>query len=234
MKRSMRGAVLIGFTLFVVLPVLSSLFTIQSHNFSKFGKDSPADFNSFLNSCTGIERIQMLQALWDFSSKYNTMKTGSVMSALRTGQLDASSISCGAVRKALVWRSYNKATYYFRNDDEVDYHEIVQWAAGKVGVSENKIETLSTYQLEKEVSQKFFSKVWDSLTPQQRETIINDLNLKRAWTLDLMDTAQKVYDLITDPRALVMSILGSTVGYAFAESDTVCMFIMTVSMIKSK
>ena len=70
--------------------------------------------------------------------------------------------------------------------------------------------------------------------PQQRETIIKDLNLKRAWTLDLVEAAQKVYDLVTDPRALVMSILGSTVGYAFAESDTVCMFIMTVSMIKSK
>ena len=81
-------------------PATTPAVVAPSHNFSKFGKDSPRDFNSFLKSCTDIERIQMLQALWDFSSKYNTMKPGGVMSAVRTGQLDVSSISCEAVRKS--------------------------------------------------------------------------------------------------------------------------------------
>ncbi|MBR0256307.1 MAG: hypothetical protein IJQ58_01100, partial [Synergistaceae bacterium] len=36
--------------------------------------------------------------------------------------------------------------------------DIVQWAAGKIGVPDKMINTLSTYRLEQEVSQKFLSK----------------------------------------------------------------------------
>ena len=233
MKRSVRLSIYAGLVLFL-MPVIFSLFSTPLHNFSKYGKDFPADFNSFLASCTDLERIRMLQALQDFPSRYNTANPADVKRAVNAGNLEASSISCEAVRKAIVYRSYNKATYYFRGHDEIAYHDIVQWAAGKTGVSDKMINTLSTYRLEQEVSQKFFSKVWDSLSPEQKEKIIHDLNLKRTWNISLIEVAQKVYELVKDPLSLVVSILGSTAGYAFAESDTVCMFIMTVSMIKSK
>ena len=240
MKRSItKIAIFIGFTVFLVLPVLCSLLKFPRHRFSKFGKDSPADFNLFLNSCTDIERIYMLQALQQLpsgflSTNYNNAKPEDVIKAVRAGKINSSEISPSAIRKALVWRSYNKATYMFRSDDEVDYHDIVKWAADNLEITSQQISNFSTYQLEKEVSRKFFSKIWDSLTYKQKETMLHDLKLKRTWRLDIIDTAQKIFDLITDPKALIVGILSSTVGYAFAESDTVCMFIMTVSMIKSK
>ncbi|MBR0258363.1 MAG: hypothetical protein IJQ58_11540 [Synergistaceae bacterium] len=99
-------------------------------------------------SCTDLERIRMLQALQDFPSRYNTANPADVKRAVNAGNLEASSISCEAVRKAIVYRSYNKATYYFRGHNEIEYHDIVQWAAGKIGVSGNMINTLSTYQLD--------------------------------------------------------------------------------------
>ena len=233
--------------------------TSSNHKFSRSGIDKPKDFDAFLNSCSALERIQMLQALRQLPSfnkaehifnsvmdgkisdlnnlgeiytNYNDVKPEDVLRAVREGKIDRADISVAAVKKALLWRSYNKTKYYFRDDyDEVDYQDILTWVAGQVGVQKN------------EVSQKFFSEIWEELSPKQRERIVYDMNLKKSWGLnfenlqDLTETGQKVYELLKDSNSLIalsQNILTSAVGYAFPESDTVCMFIMTVNMIKNK
>lgn len=246
----------------IVLAVIAiTIIMISGHKFSKSGIDTPSNFNAFLDSCSDLERIQMLQALRQLPSfnktehifntvmdgnfsevyvNYNDVKPEDVLKAVKAGKIDWDDISTSAIKKALVYRAYNKATYFFRNDNEIDYHDIVQWAARRVGVPKKKIETLSTYQLEKEVSKQFFSETWEGLTSEQREKITHDLNLKRSWNLNLTELTQigeQVYELIQDAGtlfSLTKTMLISTLGYAFPENDIVCMFIMTVSMIKDK
>ena len=91
------------------------------YTFSQVRKDSPADFNSFLSDC-------------------NADELGALMKALReNGEATPEAIS-----KAVVWRAYNKAIYMFRGDKEIDYHEIVQWAAEKLGVDSIHVKPHST------------------------------------------------------------------------------------------
>ena len=258
----------------VVVVIVVTVMMMTGHKFSKHGKDTPADFNAFLDSCSDIERIQMLQALRQLPSfnkaghifnavmdlnmgeiyvNYNDVEPEDVLKAVKEGKIDRSDISASTIRKALVYRAYNKVTYFFRDDNEVDYHYIVQWAAGEVGVPKEKIDMLSTYQLEKEVSQKFFSETWESLAPQQREKLIRNIktegvnfftNVAQGVMEDIAQEmaqrgAQQVfYNYKGDPSTamllLTANMLSNAAAYAFADKDAVCMFIMTVSMIKSK
>ena len=83
----------------VLLFVMVSNISAGAYTFSETRKDSPSDFNSFLNSCSQAELQQMMRALRE------------------TGEATPE-----AIRKALVWRAYNKTTYMFRGDSEVDWN----------------------------------------------------------------------------------------------------------------
>ena len=250
----------------------------DGHKFSMSGIDTPKDFNAFLDSCSELERIQMLQALRQLPSfnstehifnnfntvidgvmdgnisslgeiytNYNDVAPEDVLKAMRDGKIDRADISALAIRKALIWRSYNKVKYlFFDNYDEVDYHhDVLQWAAGQVGIPKKEREPLSTYQLEKEVSKKFFSYIWEDLTLEQREKAIHDLNMKQSWGFDVQNLkdlsdkvqlSKKLYDFMMekDPRELLSLTKTAFLDYSFPEKDIVCTFIMTVSTIKSK
>ena len=136
--------------------------------------DTPEDFNNFLKSCTPLERIQMMYALHDLPSKYNKASLEIVLKDFNDGKLNDYEISPDKIRKALVWRAYNKMTYIFRGDKEVDYHGILQWAARKLGIDSEKIKNYSTFNLEKEVAKKYFDNLWERLSSEQREELVNN------------------------------------------------------------
>ena len=107
----------------IVCVIVIGWFSLNSHQytFSQVRKDSPADFNSFLSDC-------------------NADELGALMKALR----ENGDATPEAISKAVVWRAYNKAIYMFRGDKEIDYHEIVQWAAEKLGVDSIHVKPHST------------------------------------------------------------------------------------------
>ena len=167
----------------------------RSELLSETKKWTPRDFNQFLNLSTDRELIQMLQLLHDLPSQYSKSDPSAVIKAVRKGNLPLSAITPSAVRKALVYRANNKLFYPFIKDDEVDYHGIVQWVAGEFGVSDYKVSSLPTFALEREVTDKFFERMWDKLTPQQRK--------------ELIDGIEKEYDRSIPNKSTLLSMGGS-------------------------
>lgn len=213
----------------VVLTFMSG-FPAGAYSFSETRKETPQDFNDFLNSCTDVERVQLLQALgalkpsdmlsWfpsDYKLKdeyfgklkglpklsyfandekkataskplkpetFNDVLPETVIDAISRGIIDKEEISPSAIRKALVWRSYNKVTYMFRGDKEVDYHGIVQWVAGKTGLEKRQINSLPTYTLEMKVAEKYFETLWDQLSTEQRMAVLNNVEKESGKILD--------------------------------------------------
>ncbi|MBQ7193292.1 MAG: hypothetical protein IJR98_02865 [Synergistaceae bacterium] len=200
----------------VMVVVMSAMFGIPSspsgaYTFSQTRKESPKDFNEFLDDCTLVERVQMLQVLKDLPklkdeyfgklrslpalesytdksrkpSTFNEVLPDTVIDAMTKGIISSEALSTSAVRKALVWRAYNKTTYYFRGDSEVDYHGIVQWVAGKSGVTQEQVKTLPTFSLENKVIEKYFEMVWEKLTYDQRAELLKQLEKESGIRIDV-------------------------------------------------
>ena len=127
---------------------------------------------------------------------FNEVPPETVLDAVYHGIFTLNDISTEAIRKALVWRAYNKMTYYFRSDKEVDYHEIVQWAANKAGLDSKHVENLPTYTLERRIAEKYFENIWDKLKPEQRIAILENI--------------EKEADSIIANKSSIASMGGST------------------------
>lgn len=215
MKRSKLIAVMM---IMVIVLVILWKFRAGAYTFSQTRKESPQDFNKFLEACTIAERVQMLQALKDLPklkdkyfgklrglpalsnfttdkdkatpskplkpSTFNEVLPETVIDAMREGIIDREDLSPSAVRKALVWRAYNKTTYLFRGDKEVDYHGIVQWVAEKSDVDKQQVKNLPTYALENKIAEKYFQALWDKMTPEQRMAVLNNLEKETGITVD--------------------------------------------------
>ena len=241
MKRSRFTA------LIVVLSLMFSIPAESRYVFSEIRKDTPQDFNEFLNGCSSEELQLMRQALKDDGD--NTPS---------------------AVRKALVWRAYNKTTYMFRSDDVVDYHEIVKWAAKKLGVESKAADNLPTYELEKEIVTKFFAKLWENLPPEKKQELVDEMvkegylksqgsninwsNINYAeiagqlWVFYQMNPELALALLAGAGTALYIAgsflaalgpvgwaaIAAGGVWMAGADVDTVSSFIVAVNMIKTR
>ena len=126
-------------------------------------------------------------------------------------------------------------TYVFRNDNEVDYHGILQWTAGKLGVDSEKIKNYSTFNLEKEVAKKYFDNLWERLSPEQREELLN--NFIKDENLNTENQTDKSIRLPIPYSNNVIqqfsfSGLSKIIYLSWNEVDTVSAFIMTVNMIR--
>lgn len=213
--------------------VLVMCAPVWGYTFSDSRKDTPADFNAFLDDCTVSERIQILQSLQALPSDYNTMKPEEVVRAVNSGKLSAEKVSASEIRKAVVWRAYNKITYPFRNDKEIDYHGILQWAAKKSDVTSRRIEEFSTFMLEKEVSQEYFAKAWGKLSPTERDMLVGAAALGAA-ALGGVATYGLIAASPVVPIIPVVMGVWAVLGDTGAESGTVSGFIMTVNIIKTR
>lgn len=198
----------------------------------------------FFTTAQFTERIQMLQALKDLPglkdkyfgwlkglppldtftdksrkpSSFNEVPPETVIDAMSKGIIDPEDLSPSAVRKALIWRAYNKTTYYFRNDSKVDYHGIVQWAAEKAGIPDEEIKGLSTFQLENKIAGKYFEVIWDKLTHEQRAEILKNIEKESGINFDVisisaMGGAAALGALQATIIAYGLPTIGGTIGY---------------------
>lgn len=229
--------------IFIMLVIAFFILPADAYSFSRMSKETPEDFNEFLDTCTIMERIQMMQALQDLPREYLTMKPALVWEATSSGKLDARRVSAEAIRKALVWRSYNKLTYAFRGDSQVDYHGIVQWVAGKSGIDSKRIKTASTFELEKEIAERYLGELWEHLSPEQQRELLGTENEQLTEDINMAGNVVKGVGAYTiaafagfalwNPYCWFV-LAGSGLFLASSEVYTVKPFIMTVNMIKTK
>ncbi len=118
-------------------------------------------------------------------STFNEVLPETVIDAMWEGIIGIEDLSVSAVRKALVWRAYNKTTYLFRGDKEVDYHGIVQWVAEKSDVDKQQVKNLPTYALENKIAEKYFEAMWDKMTYEQRVAVLNNLEKEAGINIDV-------------------------------------------------
>jgi len=114
---------------------------------------------------------------------YNEVLPTVVSDALAKGHLSENLFSPENIKRELVWRRYNKVTFLMRNTKSVDYHkDIVMWVAEKNDIENYNF--LSTYEMEKQIAFKFFEKIWDKLTPQQREELLCKIEKETGTTFE--------------------------------------------------
>ena len=228
--------------IYALILLYSNTLSANAYTFSEYRKETPGDFNLFLDTCNLTDRIQMMQALRDLPSDYNTTNPQNVLWAIHNNKLKYSSISPEAIRKALVWRAYNKLSYYFRGDKYINYHEIVQWVADKLGVDSNFVKSSSTYTLERKVAEKYFEKLWEKLTPEQREELLKNMigeeeakkhNITSNFFKGLLSGSIIAITFFSGPLAPFI-FLGYDIYLQDSEIDTISAFIMTTHMIKNR
>lgn len=219
----------------------------STYNIDKTRKDSPGDFNLFLESCTQKELILLAQSLRmlpdteksDFgkyglnnyeyyadklkeSSAFKPLRPASfndvdpdiVLRALENGRIERDLISVENIKLNIVWISSNTFSYPFKDKESIDYHSIVQWVAQKKGISDENVNILPTFELEKKIVELYMAEIWDKLTPEQREELLNKLEKELGIKID-----DKAKLITTTGIAAISTLLASTYiflgGFAF-------------------
>lgn len=155
-----------------------------------------ADLDAFLLNLSDQRRLNVKKAL-------DLLPAEATSADLTTKDGDIDEI-----KEDLVWESSHLFTYLFKDTDTVDYHPIVQWVAGEYAIDRSVINTASTFELERQIMEKVFSSLWDSLSTEQRSELLRDINPQQSWDQALLAAS--------GPLALTM--LSSTVyfsGFAF-------------------
>jgi uncharacterized protein YaaW (UPF0174 family) len=161
------------------------------------------DFQQFLDHCDA-DRLGVLEKSLD-------LNVGGGGTASRVQ----------AVKKRLVWESSHIATYPFKDTNSVNYHQVVQWVAAKHGVPATRVNSESTFILERLIFEQVFKDMWDRLKPEQRREL-----LKRIDTRGQLDTAT----IATLGGTAALATLATTVYFAgFAFYATMSTVIATVA-----
>jgi uncharacterized protein YaaW (UPF0174 family) len=84
------------------------------------------------------------------------------------------------VQKRALWLSSNIMAYPFRKAAAMDYHRVVSWVAKKAGVEKEYLTRDSTFELERQVQEKLFQRLWDKLTVKQRMELLDKIDPKGA------------------------------------------------------
>lgn len=156
------GAVSLGIVL-VVIGISISLFCCKQKPktedpllkyCSLKGKMDSGRFNNFLIHLSN-ERMDNLMDAIELNQK-NRDRTGKYRE----------------ITEWLNWQSKNWAIWLV-TDKTVDYDEIVRWTAKKLKVE--NVETLSTFKLERKILNSIFEKIWDKMTPEQRQRALKNM-----------------------------------------------------------
>lgn len=119
-------------------------------------KETAKDFDTFLNNCNSGEREALMKSIKE----------------------DASSFEVQDIKKELVWVSSHWVTYKFKDTENVYYHDIVKWLAGKFDVDSNQIENSSTFYLEQLILCKIFDYYWINLSEEEKNKILDEVGIK--------------------------------------------------------
>ena len=80
------------------------------------------------------------------------------------------------IQKQTLWLSSNVFAYYFRNERNLDYHELVMWAAEKAELPETVAQFQTTFTLEQTLYKLLFIQMWDKLNKGQREDVLRKID----------------------------------------------------------
>lgn len=110
---------------------------------------------------------------------FNDVAPETVQSAMEKGILETEVVSRKSICEALRGKAgvSSRTWYGWKTDpDTIDYHkDVVQWLAKEKDIDKEQINTLSTYQLERKITEKYFADIWDQLTPEQREQLLTKI-----------------------------------------------------------
>lgn len=115
------------------------------------------DLNAFLDSLSGDELASMRKAV-------------------KLEQDDGAQAGVAAIKKQLHKHSNHLFARQLSSPDNIQYHDKVKWVAQKAGVHEEVIESQSTFVVERELSKKLFSDLWDKLNEEQRKQLLAQLD----------------------------------------------------------
>ena len=76
------------------------------------------------------------------------------------------------IQKHALWLSSNILTYPFRDETQLNYHELVTRVAGETGVTQSTVQKAPTFALERELHKLLFAKMWDELNAKQRAELL--------------------------------------------------------------
>ena len=116
------------------------------------------------------------------------------------------------------------------------------------------IKNFSTYQLEKEVAEKYFAQLWKDLPPEERQKLINNIVTEEndkstrlemgAYTLSnyLAMNPEAAAGMLAGAGAAIVAlgpvawaaVAAGGLYMAGAEDNTVSAFVMTVNIIKTR
>ena len=106
---------------------------------------------------------------------FNEVPPETVLDAVRKGYVTLD-YSQNAIRKELLWRRYHKTIWWAYRKGKINYHyDILRWVAEKKGVSKELINKHSTFDLERTVAKKYFEKIWDTLTTEQKQELLRKI-----------------------------------------------------------
>ena len=132
-------------------------------------KDSPKDFDDFIIACGKEEREDLVSCLEGEKGK----------------------IRLKDIKKQIIWKYHSTFSYVFRNKEEIDYHKLVCWVASKNGISDQYIETYSTFQLEEKIAHITLMKIFDALSVDEKKRALNGLGVKPTKIEEIIDAGKE-------------------------------------------
>ncbi|MBQ3448180.1 MAG: hypothetical protein IJG37_11095 [Synergistaceae bacterium] len=154
-------------------------------------KELPALKDNYFGKLKGLPEISHFAKNRKSATVERPPKPATFNEVLPVTVIDASDkglmtvpITPAQIRRGLVYRAYNKLTYPGRGTQDVDYHEIVQWAAEKAGVSKEQVKSLPTFALETKIAEKYFESIWDNLTHEQRVEFLKGIEKESGAKID--------------------------------------------------
>ncbi len=104
---------------------------------------------------------------------YNEVPPPIVERALQAGRIDVDLVSADRLRRQFIWVSTNSFAYPFTYS--IDYDSRVVWLAKSLDISDSALRRKSTFEVERTILEKFFVEVWDKLTPEQRQKVLDNI-----------------------------------------------------------
>jgi uncharacterized protein YaaW (UPF0174 family) len=189
---------------------------IEDDDFGKYGLKSFDQFSDDMEGATADKPLR--------PSTFNYVSPNITLQAIDSGRISGDLITPDNIKKQLVWTANNKISYLFREVENVDYHNIVQWVAKKKGVSAENRKAFPTFELEKEIIKVYFAQIWDKLTIEQRTTLLRKIELETGTTIE---NKTGIAAMSGGAAIAALSVTVSMAGFAFY--TTMSVVICTVA-----
>jgi uncharacterized protein YaaW (UPF0174 family) len=103
----------------------------------------------------------------------------------------------------LIWVSSNILTYKFKDEWSIHYHVLPQWVGTEIGVNAVDREISSTFHVEHAILVQVFTQLWDKLTPEKRQELLEKIDLSNAVADKTASAAKTGAELIVATDAAV-------------------------------